>query len=67
MGILDSLKGKNSSKNEEVKKDGEKIKIQFLISPTGLFGLAYNEGEIAEVEKEQALELIEAKYAKKVK
>jgi len=33
--------------------------IQFTKSPTGAFNLAYNEGDIAEIRDELALEIIE--------
>lgn len=53
-----STKGKPSKKLVEVK---------FLLSPTGKFNLAYNEGEVAEFEEKQAAELVEANYAEFVK
>jgi hypothetical protein len=45
----------------------KQVKIKFLLSPTGKFNLAYNEGEVAEFEEKQAAELVEAKYAEFVK
>lgn len=43
------------------------LKIKFLLSPTGKFGLGYNVGEVGEFPEAQATELIKAKYAEKVK
>ena len=43
------------------------LKVKFLLSPTGKFGLGYNVAEEAVLPIDQALELIEAKYAEKVK
>jgi len=52
---------------EKQKPTGKTIKIKFLLSPTGKFGLGYNAGETAQLPEAQAIELIEAKYAVKVK
>ena len=49
------------------KNDGKKVKIQFLLSPTGKFQLAYNVGEVVKINELQANELIEAGYAEIVK
>ena len=43
------------------------IKVKFLISPTGMYNLAYNPGEEASLLALQAEELIEAGYAEIVK
>jgi hypothetical protein len=43
------------------------LKIRFLLSPTGKFGLAYNEQEEADLPANQANELVEAKYAEFIK
>jgi len=55
------------TETEKTEKPSKKIKIKFLLSPTGRFNLGYNVGETAEMDEKQAIELIEAKYAKKVK
>ena len=39
------------------------MKVQFIKSPIGKFGLAYSEGMEADLQKEQAVLLIEAGYA----
>jgi hypothetical protein len=39
------------------------MKVQFIKSPIGKFGLAYAEGMQADLQKEQAVLLIEAGYA----
>ncbi|WP_435263018.1 hypothetical protein [Tenacibaculum sp. nBUS_03] len=52
----------NSIKEEKIKK----IKVKFLLSPTGLFKLSYNIGNIVDLPESLALELIETKYAEKV-
>ena len=49
------------------KKAGEEVKIQFLLSPTGKFQLAYNVGEVVKINELQANELVEAGYAEIVK
>lgn len=49
------------------KKAGKEVKIQFLLSPTGKFQLAYNVGEVVKINELQANELIEAGYAEIVK
>lgn len=38
-------------------------KVRFILSPTGLYGLGYNIGDVAEFETKQADELIESGYA----
>ncbi|KQS45918.1 hypothetical protein ASG38_15015 [Flavobacterium sp. Leaf359] len=38
-------------------------KVRFILSPTGLYGLGYNIGDVAEFEAKQADELIESGYA----
>jgi hypothetical protein len=43
------------------------IKIQFILSPSGKFDLAYNVGEIAEINANQANEIVEAGYAEFLK
>ncbi|MBF4484427.1 hypothetical protein [Flavobacterium sp. CSZ] len=50
---------------DKVKAEKAKlVKGKFLLSPTGRFGLAYNAGELAELEEKQAKELDEAGYFK---
>lgn len=49
------------------KKSGKEVKIQFLLSPTGRFNLAYNIGEVAKINELQANELVEAGFAEIVK
>ena len=44
----------------------KKIKIKFLLSPTGKFNLGYAIGDVCEMELKKAEELIEANYAEKV-
>jgi hypothetical protein len=41
------------------------VKVEFIASPTGLFGLAYSAGETASFIKDQAEILIDAGVAKK--
>lgn len=45
----------------------KKVKVKFLLSPTGKFNLAYVVGETASFPAPQAQELVEAKYAEFVK
>lgn len=49
------------------KKAGKEVKVQFLLSPTGRFNLAYNIGEVAKINELQANELVEAGFAEIVK
>ena len=61
--------GKKTPKQEDHKiapliKGG--VKVQFIKSPTGMFGLGYNVDDEASFDKKQADILIEAGYAKKV-
>jgi hypothetical protein len=49
------------------KPSGKTKKVKFLLSPTGRFNLAYNEGEEGVFEEKQAAELVQAKYAEYVK
>jgi hypothetical protein len=49
------------------KKEAVETKVEFLVSPTGKFRLAYNVGETGLFPAEQAKELIELGYAKEVK
>jgi hypothetical protein len=51
----------------ETAPSGKKLKVKFLLSPTGKFGLGYNVDEVASFPKIQATELIEAGYAELVK
>lgn len=46
---------------------GKKLKVKFVLSPTGKFGLGYSIGEESSFPKIQAEELIEAGYAELVK
>jgi hypothetical protein len=50
-----------------LKSKGKLIKGFFLVSPTGLYKLAYSAGEKAEIPELQALELEEAGYFKPTK
>ena len=54
---------KNTASDENTKL----IKVKFLLSPTGKFGLGYSAGEEGEFEEKQAAELVDAKYAEYVK
>jgi len=45
----------------------KKVKVKFLKSPTGSFGLAYNVGDEAEVMEAMAKDMIEANCAELVK
>lgn len=49
------------------KEKSKKVKVKFLLSPTGKFGLGYSAGEEGELEEKQAAELVDAKYAEYVK
>lgn len=63
----------NTATSEEVAVEkvvsatGKKLKVKFLLSPTGKFSLGYNKDEEASFPKIQAEELIEAGYAELVK
>jgi len=48
-------------------KSKKSLKVKFLLSPTGRFGLAYSEGETGTFPENEANELVEAKYAEFVK
>lgn len=56
-------KGTNKTSEETPKL----IQVKFLVSPTGKFNLAYNEGEQASIPEPQAIELEELAYVKFVK
>lgn len=43
------------------------ISVVFLLSPTGKYNLAYSVGEVAEINVNQAEELVLAKYAEYLK
>ena len=43
-----------------------KVKVRFLLSPSGTFNLAYNVGEEGSLEEKQAAEVVEAGYAEYV-
>lgn len=45
--------------------EGQK-EVRFLLSPTGRFKLAYNAGDVASFNAEQAEEMIELGYAEEV-
>jgi hypothetical protein len=45
----------------------EKVKIVFTMSPTGRFNLGYSPGETAELNANQAKELVDSGYADYVK
>lgn len=55
------------SGNKENNKKGKKVKVRFLLSPSGAFLLSHSVGEEVELSEPLALELIESKYAEKVK
>ena len=40
----------------------KKVKVKFLVSPTGLYGLAYNAGDVAPLPKPQADTVVENKH-----
>lgn len=68
--VAEDAKAAEEAKAAEAKankNDGKKVKIQFLLSPTGKFQLAYNVGEVVKINELQANELIEAGYAEIVK
>ena len=46
------------------KSKSEGVLVEFFLSPTGKFGLAYSEGDRAEFSKEKAAELVDAGFAK---
>lgn len=52
---------------EKTTKKGKDLKVKFLLSPTGRFGLGYSEGEEGTFSEAQANELVDAKYAEFVK
>ena len=39
------------------------MRIQFIKSPTGAFGLGYNEGDIKDLPDVQAMEIVESGFA----
>jgi len=41
----------------------KKVKIKFLVSPTGLYGLAYSAGDVVSLPKPQANSIVENKHA----
>ncbi len=46
----------------------KKLKIRFIKSPTGHFGLAYSEGEVTDaLDVKKAKDLVELNYAELVK
>ena len=47
------------------KEKKEVLKVRFLLSPSAKFLLPYSEGEVVELPKSLALELIETKFAEK--
>jgi len=54
--------------NKADKKEAKKtLKIKFVNSPTGVYKLAYNVGDVAKLPAALATELIEAKYAELTK
>jgi len=55
------------SKEEVTAPKGKTAKVKFLLSPVGKFGLAYISGETGTFTKQQATELVDAKYAEFVK
>ncbi len=40
----------------------KKVKVKFLVSPTGLYGLGYNVGDVASLSKPQADTIVENKH-----
>lgn len=55
-----------ADKKASASKTPKKIKVEFLKSPTGHFGLGYSEGQTGTLDDKQADILIDAGYAKKV-
>jgi len=45
------------------KSEKSKKFVKFLVSPTGAFNLAYSAGEVAEIDEDQAKEVVGAAYA----
>jgi len=45
----------------------KRLKVKFLLSPTAVFGLGYNAGDVALLPEPLAYELVENKYAKFLK
>lgn len=65
--IDEELQSLVSKAVENLKKPSKKVKVKFLKSPTGLYGLGYNIGDKASVDSNQADEMIETGYAEKAK
>lgn len=66
----EAVKAAQTALDEFLKANQEESNVRsvkFLLSPTGAFGLGYNEGEEAELEAKQASELVELGYAEYVK
>lgn len=62
------LSAKIAELKAEIEKDGGKVKVKFLKSPTASpFYLGYNQGETVEIDALQAAELIHAEIAVEVK
>ena len=40
----------------------KKVKVKFLVSPTGLYGLGYNAGDEVSLPKQQANTIVENKH-----
>ena len=40
----------------------KKVKVKFLVSPTGLYGLGYSVGDVASLPKQQADTIVENKH-----
>lgn len=64
--VTDDSKSDTAAKSKAETKLKNK-KIKFLLSPTGKYNLGYNAGEVAEINENQAQELVDAKYAEFVK
>lgn len=64
---VEELKAAIKEKQSEGGQEGKKrSKVKFLKSPAGKFLLPYNVGQTVEIDSEQAKELIENGFAKKV-
>lgn len=62
-----SLDAEIEKQESEKPTSTKELEVEFLISPTGRFNLAYNVGEKASFPELQASELVEAGFAKFVK
>lgn len=63
---IETQKDLKGAITEAKKLAKEVVEVEFLKSPTGICKLAYNAGDKAKIPGDQAKELIETGYAKKV-